>query len=165
MLQVRGLGYKDSEAPADPLGTERPEMGRRVQGIVLKVAKGRGEPKMEKRGDLQVEPGRCQKSEPKVLKAQGRGERASGLVAETPTRLTHRNQSFELRRPRGERQDVGTACLGASSRPPAPQGGIPEALRRRGHAGSVPAWRGAALRFPCFFRDHLESPTVCPAPC
>ena len=42
MLQVRGIGYKDSEAPADPLGMERPDMGRRVQGMVLKVAKGRG---------------------------------------------------------------------------------------------------------------------------
>ena len=29
-------------SPADPLGMERPDMGRRVQGMVLKVAKGRG---------------------------------------------------------------------------------------------------------------------------
>ena len=50
MLQVRRIGYKDSEVPAGPPGTECPDMGRRAKG-----SKRQRESKMEKRGDQEME--------------------------------------------------------------------------------------------------------------
>ena len=50
MLQLRGIGYKDSEVPAGPPGTECPGMGRRAKG-----SKRQRESKMEKRGDQEME--------------------------------------------------------------------------------------------------------------
>lgn len=139
-----------------------PRHGKASPGYGAKGCKRPRESKMEKRGDLQVEPGRCQKSEPKVLKAQGRGERASGLVAETPTRLTHRNQSLELRRPRGERQDVGTACLRASPRPPAPQGGDPGSPETPWPRRVCSRLAGRGTSLPVLFPGPLGEPYCVP---
>lgn len=70
MLQVRGIDYKDSEVPAGPPGTERPDMGRRAKG-----SKRQRESKMEKRGD----PAGRWNLEGARSRSQKRGRRRGGV--------------------------------------------------------------------------------------
>ena len=75
MLQVRGIDYKDSEVPAGPSGTKRPDMGRRAKG-----SKRQRESKMEKRGDQEMEKmaGRWN-LEGARSRSQKRGRRRGGV--------------------------------------------------------------------------------------